>query len=165
MLSSLWVPRTGSTPDWCVLQEVLYKCTDKIQYKSLKEHKNTSKINGKLTLKSRAPQILMATSLASHFFLLVSDLSLVPLCWNFLYLCVWWEATRFCVIMWHIGRRVAVFCCASLCCRRRSRGTCGRMTRAVEVVATDQKEESSFPTIRGWHRRIAGHHQMLPVSN
>ena len=29
--SSLWVSRTGSTSDWCALQEVLYKCISTIQ--------------------------------------------------------------------------------------------------------------------------------------
>src|SRR6218665_3799179 len=32
LLSSLWVSRTGSTSDWCALQEALYKCIDTIQY-------------------------------------------------------------------------------------------------------------------------------------
>src|SRR6218665_3619209 len=32
LLSSLWVSCTGSTSDWCALQEVLYKCIDTIQY-------------------------------------------------------------------------------------------------------------------------------------
>src|SRR6218665_1118489 len=27
-----WVSRTGSTSDWCALQEALYKCRDTIQY-------------------------------------------------------------------------------------------------------------------------------------
>src|SRR6218665_2863436 len=32
LLSSLWVSCTGSTSDWCALQQVLYKCIDTIQY-------------------------------------------------------------------------------------------------------------------------------------
>src|SRR6218665_2384679 len=35
MLSSLWVSRTGSASDWCVLQEALYKCIDTIQYNTV----------------------------------------------------------------------------------------------------------------------------------
>src|SRR6218665_237923 len=32
LLSSLWVSRTGSTSNWCALQEALYKSIDTIQY-------------------------------------------------------------------------------------------------------------------------------------
>src|SRR6218665_561201 len=31
----VWVSRTGSTSDWCALQEALYKCIDIIQYNPL----------------------------------------------------------------------------------------------------------------------------------
>src|SRR6218665_2506258 len=35
LLSSLWISRTGSDFDWCVLQEALYKCKDAIQYSTM----------------------------------------------------------------------------------------------------------------------------------
>ena len=35
LLSSLWVSCTGSTSDWCALQEALYKCINTIQYNDL----------------------------------------------------------------------------------------------------------------------------------
>ena len=60
LLSSLWVSRTGSSSDWCALQEALYKCIDTIQYKGYmrKTDSHSSEVQLSELLASAQPDVM-----------------------------------------------------------------------------------------------------------